>query len=271
MRPAYRVLLLVLVIGGLSQGRASGQRADTIVADEQTDSSAAPAGAPQAAGSQAAGSEAAGDSTAVDNKDSADQPALPILRVVPDSTLAAWKADADYVYANDPAYWKTPERHESPFAIWLLQVLGSWWTLVVLGAVLLYAIFRIVARNNLQLFYRAARRRPAEKPDEDPRAMEDDLEGKLQHYLQTGDYRQAVRYLYLKSLRMLDDRGLIKYHREATNHEYWQQLGDTAQAAPFRGLTRIYEKVWYGEFALGKPVFDQVHGYFEDFYKTVRG
>src|SRR6185312_3803226 len=195
MRSAYRALLLVIVIGGLSQGSAFGQRADTIVADEQTDSSAA-AGSPQTAG----------DSVAVDSKDSTVEPATPVLRVIPYSTRATWKADPDYTYANDPAYWKAPERKDSPFAIWLLRVLGSWWTLYVLGAVLLYVILRIVARNNLQLFYRSARRRPAEKSVGDPRTMEDDLEGKLQHYLQTGDYRQAVRYLYLKSLRMLDDR-----------------------------------------------------------------
>ena len=141
--------------------------------------------------------------------------------------------------------------------------------LFICGGLLVFAIVKIVTQNNLQFFYRAAKRQPAAS-GEDPIAQEDDLEGRLQHYLQTRDYRQAVRYLFLKSLRLLDDRGLIRYHQEATNHEYWRQLSQTPQAKPFRNLTLIYEKVWYGEFPLGSPLFEQVHQFFEDFYKTVR-
>jgi hypothetical protein len=79
-----------------------------------------------------------------------------------------------------------------------------------------------------------------------------------------------VRYLYLKSLRLLSDRGLIHLHQESTNREYLAQLGSNAHRGLFNDLTIAYEKVWYGEFPLSDGQFGRLHQYFEDFYKTVR-
>jgi hypothetical protein len=108
------------------------------------------------------------------------------------------------------------------------------------------------------------------KAGEEEGLVEDDLEGRLTHFMQIKDYRQTVRYLYLKTLRLLNDRGLIRYHQEATNQEYWRQLSATPQGGPFGDLVLIYEKVWYGEFPLGDALFTRLHQYFEDFYKSVR-
>jgi len=38
------------------------------------------------------------------------------------------------------------------------------------------------------------------------------------------DYRTAVRYLYLSSLLMLDERGLLRYDRSQTNREYLRKV-----------------------------------------------
>jgi hypothetical protein len=83
------------------------------------------------------------------------------------------------------------------------------------------------------------------------------------------DYRQATRYLYLISLSLLNEKGLIRWHPEATNHEYILQLRGSAWESPFRYLTGLYEKVWYGEFPLGETQFSRLRVYFDNFYKTV--
>jgi hypothetical protein len=145
----------------------------------------------------------------------------------------------------------------------------EYFILFLMGGILLYAITRIIVANRLQLFYRPPRREVFVKTEEGS-SPEDDLEGRLTHFMQTKDYRQAVRYLYLKTLRLLDDRGMIRYHQESTNQEYWRQLSATPQGGPFRDLVLIYEKVWYGEFPLGDALFIRLHQYFEDFYKSVR-
>jgi hypothetical protein len=62
-----------------------------------------------------------------------------------------------------------------------------------------------------------------------------------------GDYRTAVRYLYLSSLLLLDERGLLRFDRSRTNHEYLRSLsGAPLLAKPLRAVIDIFDRVWYG-------------------------
>ncbi len=63
----------------------------------------------------------------------------------------------------------------------------------------------------------------------------------------SGDYRSAVRYLYLSTLLMLEERGLLRYDRSLTNHEY---LGSVAHLpelfAVLYEVIDVFDRVWYG-------------------------
>jgi hypothetical protein len=62
-----------------------------------------------------------------------------------------------------------------------------------------------------------------------------------------GDYRTAVRYLYLSSLLLLDERGLLRYDRARTNREYLRSVAHTPTlAARLREVIDIFDRVWYG-------------------------
>jgi len=236
-----------------------GEDADTVRVGQDADS-----------GGGIAGDKAAGDKEAAGRDTRQAQTA--VLRGVPDSVVGKWQKDPDFAYANDPEYWRRESHHDAPG--WLPRTFDSkgfrYFLLFFFGAVLLYAIIRIIAANNLRLFYKSPVKKKASVKEEAASPLEDDLDGQLLHFLQTGDHRQAVRYLYLKSLRLLNDQGLIRFHQESTNEEYLRQLDATPQAPAFRALTGVYEKVWYGEFPLGDEQFARIHAYFEDFFKTCR-
>jgi hypothetical protein len=256
----YRAGVILLLSGLLFTLPAAAQSNDTVRVGEETDTVAAVT-------DKEAGSGLA-DSSRLPEK--AEQVAV---RSIPDSVVRQWQKDKDFAYANDPAYWQREYRDDTPNGF--ERLLFSQWfgyaVLFLLGCVLLYAIVRIIQDNNLRLFYRSpGKKSSGGGPEEGPGPLGEDLEGQLLHFLQIKDYRQSVRYLYLKSLRLLSDRGLIRYHQESTNHEYLQQLSATPQEAPFRDLTIAYEKVWYGEFPLDDRQFGRLHHYFEDFYKTCR-
>jgi hypothetical protein len=141
----------------------------------------------------------------------------------------------------------------------------------VLGGLLVFAILRIMFENNLGLFYRSrAKKKRSGGGDVTDGAdlAAEDLDERLRYYLGRNDHRHSVRYLYLRSLRGLGGRGLIKGGGEFTNREYLRQLAGTPQEAAFRFLTSAYEKVWYGDFQLGDDAFRRLHQYFEDFDKT---
>ncbi|HXO74864.1 MAG TPA: DUF4129 domain-containing protein [Puia sp.] len=199
-----------------------------------------------------------------------------VLRTLPGTLVRRWKKDPALAYANDPSYWhKEPEKPEDHrFLLAILQFLtsrGFRYTLyILLGALLIYAVIRIMKENNVRLFYRSGKKRTGlSGPDSPAEEMGEDLNQQLQHFIQVRDYRQATRYLYLISLTRLNEKGLIQWHRDATNQEYLLQLKGSSWEASFRNLTGIYDKVWYGEFPLGETQFTRLHQYFEDFFKTV--
>ena len=71
-----------------------------------------------------------------------------------------------------------------------------------------------------------------------------------------GDFRTAVRKLYVSLLYELSERGLIELEDSATNHEYLRKAARFAGvAAPMRYLTDRFDYVWYGMFPTSEDDF----------------
>ena len=63
----------------------------------------------------------------------------------------------------------------------------------------------------------------------------------------TEAYRDALRALYLACLSELDANGLIDYDPTKTNWQYQRKMPRGPVREHFRGLTEIFDRVWYGE------------------------
>ena len=62
-----------------------------------------------------------------------------------------------------------------------------------------------------------------------------------------GDYRNAIRYLYLSSLLVLDEQGLMRYDRSRTNREYLRSVSSRPELAkPLQDVIEVFDRVWYG-------------------------
>ena len=65
----------------------------------------------------------------------------------------------------------------------------------------------------------------------------------------SGDFRLAVRKLYVSLLYELFERSLIELEESATNHEYLSKVsGFGALVGPMQYLTERFDYVWYGMF-----------------------
>ena len=70
---------------------------------------------------------------------------------------------------------------------------------------------------------------------------------RAQNLSNQGDYRNAIRFLYLSSLLVLDERGLLRYDRSRTNREYLRSVSSKPQlATPLRDVIDVFDRVWYG-------------------------
>ncbi len=92
-----------------------------------------------------------------------------------------------------------------------------------------------------------------------------DMDDELEKAINVRNYRLAVRLLYLKSLKQLNDAGLIKWEPNKTNNQYSLELQDFDQRLAFNTLTRQFEYIWYGEFNIDADVFGRISSLFKDF------
>jgi len=68
------------------------------------------------------------------------------------------------------------------------------------------------------------------------------------------DYKLAVRYLFLKSLKLLSEKELIELRNNKTNHQYLSEIKNHRISSAFQIATSRFEWIWYGDF----PVDDKV-------------
>jgi hypothetical protein len=202
-----------------------------------------------------------------------------IYRQVPDSIVHKLKKQDEFAYANDPAYWAhepEPEiqtrSHNKGFWDYFNDFFsGSAIRTITYGALIaffLFVIYRLIVVNKLFLFYSSKNTKLAaggEEVDID----DDNLDEKIKKAVEAKEHRVAVRYMYLKALRLLNDRQWIRFHADATNYEYVNQMSGHKLASEFGFLTRVYDYMWYGEFALTEEQFDIVYKNFSHFYNAV--
>jgi hypothetical protein len=95
----------------------------------------------------------------------------------------------------------------------------------------------------------------------DPRAADEDLSAeaalqKAQALSGAGDYRTAVRYLYLSALLLLEERGLLRYNRTLTNREYLRSVSHLPElSAILRDVVEVFDQVWYGYHPLDEGAY----------------
>ncbi|NII25730.1 DUF4129 domain-containing protein [Pseudoflavitalea sp. X16] len=211
------------------------------------------------------------------------KPAPPELRQVPDSAVNRMKQEEAFAYANDPEYWSKKKQAEEEEEDASDRRSGFWYNFyrffadstvrmimyIILGVVFVLIIYRVIVVNNLYMTG-ASRRRKEEAITEEREIDDENLDQKIQSAIREGNYRSAIRFMYIKSLRSLHEKGWIRYHAQATNYEYINQVHPYGIGNEFRFLTHVYEYVWYGEFALSEDQFNRVQQNFQHFFNTVK-
>lgn len=80
-----------------------------------------------------------------------------------------------------------------------------------------------------------------------------------------GDYRTAIRYLYLSALLALDERGVLRYDRTLTNREYIRTLEKRPLLArTFGSIVGVFDRVWYGKQPVDADTYADYVAHIED-------
>lgn len=138
---------------------------------------------------------------------------------------------------------------------WVAELLGTpsgkfawkYGIYAFLVAALVFVVLKLMQVDLTRAFGRAPRRAALsyDAETEDLHAL--DLDTLLTQAENARNYRLAVRLGYLRVLRQLSDKGLIRWQPDKTNHDYLYELPTGPLPEAFRELTRQFEYVWYGE------------------------
>ncbi|MDH7463030.1 hypothetical protein QEG73_17170 [Chitinophagaceae bacterium 26-R-25] len=83
------------------------------------------------------------------------------------------------------------------------------------------------------------------------------------------NYRLATRILYLQTLKLLSENGIITFKPDYTNIHYLMQLNNTSYYNDFFRVTRHYEYVWYGKFEVTPEMYEKISRDFSTMQKKI--
>ncbi len=97
------------------------------------------------------------------------------------------------------------------------------------------------------------------------------LEAELQQAEQEANYPLALRFLYIRCLRILEDAMLIDYKKDKTNSEYLHELRLKTQYPYVEQLTYWFERVHYGEYQIDEQSYSACKALFSQMRQTLKG
>ncbi len=145
------------------------------------------------------------------------------------------------------------------------------WTLLYLfaGSMLVFFLFKITGMNKALLFGRGAGKGLAyttSSEDINTIAFDD----AVANAVSMGNYRLAVRLLYLQVLKNLSDRNIIQWQINKTNTDYVHEVEGKLWSPSFKKLTQNFEYTWYGETYIDSDTYQNIHGQFTQFNNQLK-
>ncbi|NAY93178.1 DUF4129 domain-containing protein [Muricauda sp. JGD-17] len=163
------------------------------------------------------------------------------------------------------------------FIRWLLNGLGETFgfdispqTLLVLeytiyalmGALVIYLLVRVFINEKFNAIF-SKKAKPLLDIDLSEQHIEAiDLDAQMESALKNKDYRLAVRYQFLKILKMLSQKHIIDWHFEKTNIDYQREIKQDRLQQEFKKVSYLYENIWYGEQPIDATGYDKTRSRF---------
>jgi hypothetical protein len=190
------------------------------------------------------------------------------IRRVSGKQLNRYKRDPEYAYANDSQYWIKQQSGEPGL---LFRILSSsafrWIFLGFFAALIVYGIYQLALENNFKLLIRSGRNK-TETPDLTSAPHDINYDELIRINQAEGNYRMAVRFLYLRLIHNLREKSGLSFHDSSTNAEIAGAFGNSPETATFRWLATAYEYIFYGEFIPNQETYFLLKTKFDSFQKS---
>ena len=189
------------------------------------------------------------------------------IREVSAKQVSRYKNSPEYAYANDSEYWRkdTPQEPNLLFRILFSRAL-RWVFLILVAGLVLYGVYQLALENNFKMLIRT-RKQKTINPEQGLPGEKIDFEEVIRLNQAEGNYRMAIRFLYLRLIHTLREKSGILFRDSSTNAEITGALGTHPAAENFRWLATAYEYAYYGEFVLNLEIYIIIRNRFEALQK----
>jgi hypothetical protein len=97
-----------------------------------------------------------------------------------------------------------------------------------------------------------------------------DFDALIKEAVANGDYRNAVRLVFLQSLKLLSDKQHINWQAGKTNHDYLNEVQTPDVKKGLGQLSYYFDYAWYGGFAISEIQFARVKTIFDSWRSTIK-
>lgn len=199
--------------------------------------------------------------------------------------IQEFKEDSDFDYTEyvpEENIWtkfkKWLEKVWLKFIHWLFgveEVTGFWANvltflpyLIILGT--LFLIIKLLMRVNPGKVLLEEQPPPQVILSEDEDIIQNkDISLLIQEAIQANNYRLATRYYYLLVLKRLSEKELIQWESQKTNSDYLKELSDQTIKDHFKGITKLYDFIWYGSFTIDENAYKKIEQQFISITNTI--
>lgn len=206
-------------------------------------------------------------------------------QVITEDHLKPYKADKDFNYlevASEESFLDKAYR-------WLRNMLRKFWEAIfgsgtatsflwfvfrvlpyLLLGFLVFLLIRFFLKVNANnLIMKAKEEGSVFFTEEEQIIKNEDIPALIKEAIYQKNYRLAIRYYYLLSLKHLTESDRIAWQPQKTNEDYINEIETNNLKVDFTNITRIYDYVWYGEFKVDASKFEALKSPFEDLNKTL--
>ncbi|WP_027387156.1 DUF4129 domain-containing protein [Chryseobacterium gregarium] len=137
---------------------------------------------------------------------------------------------------------------------------------ILLVGFLLYFIIRYLIGKEGNLFFGKKNKKVNIRDEElHENIHEINFPESILQFERSGDFRSAVRYQFLFTLKKLSDKKLIAWNPEKTNKDYVAELKAPHLKNEFYNLSYIFDYVWYGELSITEESYLKFKNQYQSF------
>lgn len=203
--------------------------------------------------------------------------------------LEKYKVDKDFDYSENKTVedstlierlYNWLSRQLLRFLEWIFGVkyargiLGSIFMVIpfIIVAVLMFLLIKFFLKvNSNSIISNASNKSVVAITEDEELIKHKNLLKLIQQAIDNKNYRLAIRFYYLNTLKQLEEKDLIAWEQQKTNEDYIEEISKETIKLAFKDLTRLYDFVWYGNFEINETKFVKVVVTFEAITSLIQG